>query len=214
MRSRIDHLAVVAATLEQGVAWCEQQLGVSPGPGGQHARMGTHNRLLALGPGLYMEIIAIDPQAGPPEFVRWFGMDDPELQQRVAVQPELRSFVVSCDDIARATHDLPRVGTPLPMQRGDLQWQISVRADGALQEGGALPVVIQWPKGMHPTAHMPDSGCRLHKLEVRHPDPESLERQWQTIGLQPDAMLHLERAEVTGLRAWIDTPHGMRSLGA
>jgi len=33
----VDHLVVAAATLEQGVAWCEAKLGVTPGPGGKHA---------------------------------------------------------------------------------------------------------------------------------------------------------------------------------
>ena len=46
MRSRIDHLVVAASSLDQGVAWCEATLGVTPGPGGEHPLMGTHNRLL------------------------------------------------------------------------------------------------------------------------------------------------------------------------
>jgi hypothetical protein len=66
----VDHLVVAAATLEQGVAWCEATLGVTPGPGGRHALMGTHNRLLNLGsaafPHSYLEIIAIDPEAPAP----------------------------------------------------------------------------------------------------------------------------------------------------
>jgi hypothetical protein len=38
---------VVAASLEQGVQWCERVLGITPGPGGEHALMGTHNRLFS-----------------------------------------------------------------------------------------------------------------------------------------------------------------------
>ena len=61
--SEIDHLVVVADNLDQGVAWCQATLGVAPGPGGRHANMGTHNRLLALGsatfPASYLEILAI-----------------------------------------------------------------------------------------------------------------------------------------------------------
>ena len=44
----LDHLVVAAATLAEGVAWCERTLGVTPGPGGRHPLFGTHNRLLKI----------------------------------------------------------------------------------------------------------------------------------------------------------------------
>ena len=39
----------------------EGALGATPAPGGHHPLMGTHNQLLSLGPGEYLEVIAIDP---------------------------------------------------------------------------------------------------------------------------------------------------------
>ena len=67
MKTQIDHLVVVAKTLEQGVKWCEAKLGITPGPGGEHAQFGTHNRLFKIAnptnPLAYLEIIAIDPDA-------------------------------------------------------------------------------------------------------------------------------------------------------
>ena len=57
----------MAASLAEGVAWCEATLGVTPGPGGEHPLMGTHNRLLRIAtadfPHAYLEIIAINPVA-------------------------------------------------------------------------------------------------------------------------------------------------------
>ena len=35
---QLDHLVVGAASLAQGVAWCENTLGVTPGPGGVRDR--------------------------------------------------------------------------------------------------------------------------------------------------------------------------------
>lgn len=62
----VDHLVVAAAGLDAGAAWLEAHLGAPLAPGGRHAAMGTHNRLLRLGPRLYLELIAIDPDAARP----------------------------------------------------------------------------------------------------------------------------------------------------
>jgi hypothetical protein len=61
MEIRFDHLVVAARELAVGVAWVESRLGVPMGAGGRHDVMGTHNRLLSLGPGRFLEVIAIDP---------------------------------------------------------------------------------------------------------------------------------------------------------
>ena len=61
-----DHLAVAAETLDAGVAAVEEALGLRLQPGGKHAAMGTPNRLIGMGPGEYLEVIAIDPEAPGP----------------------------------------------------------------------------------------------------------------------------------------------------
>ena len=69
MHAQLDHLVIAAASLAEGVAWCEATLGVVPGPGGSHPLMGTHNRLLHIAsaafPQAYLEIIAIEPGKQP-----------------------------------------------------------------------------------------------------------------------------------------------------
>jgi hypothetical protein len=176
--TELDHLVVVADTLEQGSAWCEAHLGAVPIAGGQHSLMGTHNRLLSIGSArfaqAYLEIIAIDPQAPPPGRARWFNMDDPLQQQRVRDQgPQLVGYVARSQMI-----DMHRWGLinarfqPGPILRasretasGLLQWQIVVPDDGRLLVGGAVPTLIQW-QGTHPTASMPDSGVSLIEMGV------------------------------------------------
>ena len=100
----VDHLVVAAATLEQGAAWCAATLGVAPAAGGRHALFGTHNRLLKIAslafPEAYLEIIAIDPQAPPPGRPRWFGLDDPALQARLAEAPRLIHLVARSATLA------------------------------------------------------------------------------------------------------------------
>jgi len=173
----VDHLVVAAATLAQGVAWCKATLGVTPGPGGQHPLMGTHNRLLKIAtdtyPDAYLEIIAIDPQAAPPARVRWFGLDDPALQAGLQRGPRLvhavaRSTMLDMHRWGLITVGL-QPGDPVAAGRdtphGRLAWQILVRDDGTLPCGGALPTLIQW-QGMHPATHMPDSGVTLRSLAL------------------------------------------------
>ncbi|HEY3555130.1 MAG TPA: VOC family protein, partial [Casimicrobiaceae bacterium] len=70
----LDHLVVAATSLDAGADWIEARLGVRPVPGGKHATMGTHNALVGLGPGAYLEVIAIDPQASAPARARWFDL--------------------------------------------------------------------------------------------------------------------------------------------
>ena len=44
MTARLDHLTVVAPSLEVGSAYVEAALGVAPGAGRAHPGMATHNR--------------------------------------------------------------------------------------------------------------------------------------------------------------------------
>jgi Glyoxalase-like domain len=97
---QIDHLVMGAATLDAAVRWCEQALGCTPAPGGSHALMGTHNRLLSLGGTTYLEFIAIDPDApAPSPHRRWFGLDDPATQARLAQGPALLHWVALSHDL-------------------------------------------------------------------------------------------------------------------
>ena len=176
--AQVDHIVVAAHSLAQGVAWCESVLGVTPGPGGRHPLMGTHNRLFKMAapgfPDAYFEIIAIDPEAQAPSRVRWFGLDEPALRERLRHAPRLVHVVARVDDVETRRSALQRVGldpgvtvragrdTP----QGPLAWQILVRDDGRLLCAGALPTLIQWDR-RHPAQAMPDSGVVLYALTLR-----------------------------------------------
>ena len=72
-----DHLVVGAPTLDEGASWLEARLCIPMSAGGKHETMGTHNALVGLGPGAYLEVMAIDPQAPAPGRARWFDLDEP-----------------------------------------------------------------------------------------------------------------------------------------
>lgn len=195
----IDHLAITCASLDEGTAWAEALLGVTLEPGGRHERFATSNRLLSLGPGLYLEVIAPDPDAPLPPHPRWFAIDD-------AREPALRNWIVRVPDIACALMAGPEgAGEPMSLSRGDLSWIVAVPPDGSLPLGGAFPTLIQWGEGVHPSAHLPDRGVRLLELEVGH--PRSPRIRDLLVGLA-DPRLTIVTADVPTLRARLATPKG------
>ena len=230
MKTQIDHLVVVARTLSLGVQWCEAVIGITPGPGGEHALYGTHNRLFKIAtpanPLAYLEIIAINPDAkrtadAPKQ--RWFDMDDAGLQAGVTVEPHLVHFVANTSDIAAARNALkaqgidrgPVVHASRHSRRGLLQWQISVREDGQRLFNGALPSLIQWgkpddaePLRLHPRNSLPRSGVTLQSIAVTHPVADKLQAAYAAIGLAGIAI----EAGPANIVATLNTPKGVVQL--
>ena len=116
----LDHLAVVAPSLAAGVAHVRESLGLAMGPGGRHPEMGTHNRLLRLGDDVFLEVIAVDPEAAPPPHRRWFGLDDAEaVRADWAAGRRLRSFVARTDRLdAALARSAPELGVAMRVSRG------------------------------------------------------------------------------------------------
>lgn len=204
--SSLDHLVVVAPTLAAGAQYVEERLGVAMQPGGKHPRMGTHNLLLRLGD-CYLEVIAPDPDAPPPTRPRWFGLD--ELGSDA--EPRLAHWVARTRGLAEADARLMQTfGRIESMSRGTLAWQISIHADGQLPLSGVLPSLIDWGDARHPAAALIDQGCRLQRLELRHPDAAVLGQQLEAIGFSgPVAVMPGERP---GLLAYLETPTGLKTL--
>ncbi|AGT09080.1 VOC family protein [Paracoccus aminophilus] len=158
-----DHLAIAARTLDEGAAWIEERLGIAPEPGGAHPQLATHNRLLSLGPGEYLEIIAADPAGGTPLWPRWFGLDT------FTGPPRLVSWVV------RSAGALTQSGTTArDLSRGALRWRFSLPDDGQPLAQGVIPALIDWQGSPHPSTRLTDHGLRLNALELSFPDPLAL----------------------------------------
>ena len=223
LASCIDHLVVAAASLAEGVQWCEKTLGITPGPGGEHALMGTHNRLFSIAspafPLAYLEILAIHsgaPYARSAGARRWFDLDDPELQaQLIKSGPRLVHFVARTARADAGVRALARLG----LDRGELlsasratahgllSWKITVRHDGQRLFYGALPTLIEWG-AVHPAHSTPDSGVVLQSLAARHPRADALRAGYDAMGLAD--------VEVTpgapNLTATLQTPLGLITL--
>ncbi|MDZ4310426.1 MAG: VOC family protein [Cypionkella sp.] len=201
---RFDHIAVSALDLAEGVAAVEAALGVALAGGGQHSHMATHNRLLGLGD-LYLEVIAADPSAQAPTWPRWFDLDNFQGSSR------LTNWVSCCDNISAAVAASPDgVGIPVALQRGDYRWQMAVPANGKLPFDGCFPALIEWGGTLHPARALPESGVRLERLEIAHPQAAALHAALAS--LFADGRVVIVPGAEKAMRASFSTPHGRRVL--
>lgn len=190
---QFDHIAIACTDLQQGADWVHDRLGVPLVPGGRHDYYGTHNMLLGLGD-IYLEVIALDPTA---HRVRptWFDLDN------FTGPPRIANWICRINDWANAP---AQAGEIVDLQRGDLNWQITVPADGSLPRGGAYPTLIRWAPGTRrPAERLPDSHCRLTSLSITDATPVS--------GLM-DTRIHYATGDATRFHATFDTPNGPRTL--
>jgi hypothetical protein len=179
-------------------------------------------------PMAYVEIIAINPDAVRPKRAcptRWYDMDNPALQKAVAKEPRLVHFVVSTPDIRAARMAIrmqgidrgPAVPCSRRTNRGTLNWQISVRADGQRLFDGCMPTLIQWgkpdatdPLKLHPRNTLTRSGVTLQSIEVTHPSADKLQAAYDAIELKRVAVSE----GPANLKAILQTPKGLITLSS
>ena len=175
MPNKIDHFAIGADSLEQGVAALRTALGVDVPQGSKHDAMSTHNCVMQSGNESFLELIAIDPDAPDPGRVRWLTLDYPDTQARLAVRPRALCWVVGTDDLDAVIAASPvDLGEVVFFQRGERTWRLTVPKDGSLPMGGLLPAFIEWSPGPHPSTGQQDLGVVLTKVRLSHPDPAAL----------------------------------------
>ncbi|MGF6465912.1 hypothetical protein QFZ89_001070 [Paraburkholderia youngii] len=223
----LDHLVVSARTLDEGVQYVADTLGVAPAGGGAHPLMRTHNRLLGLWGGVYLEVIAIDPRAaadtpgGTAPRPRLFALDDPATQARLENGPYLSHWVARVERPKRLVTwqaQYPqRIAPVVPMTRGDFTWGLTVPDDGSFPAwqgagDGVLPSLIQWDSTRHPSQSLAPTNLALKALKAVHPRPELIGEQLRWLGAA-----HLLDVQPTdgaaALVAEFETPEGPRTLG-
>ncbi len=207
MQTAIDHLVVAGGTLDAASAHMERALGLASTPGGRHARMGTHNRLLSLGPETYIEALAPDPEAAAPGHPRWFGLDG--FVNDPSAAPRLAAWALRVDDLDAAIEDAPEgIGQPQAMERGAYRWRLTVPEDGNQPFDGLFPALIAWD-GPDPAAALTDTGARLISLTLSHPNAGRL--GWALSMLTDDDRVTVHKGP-PGLTALVVTDTGEREL--
>ena len=201
----IDHLIYADPDLDSAVATVHRHFGVEATGGGQHPGRGTHNKLLALGPRTYLELVAPDPRQPDPATRRPYGVEG-------VTRGGLVGWAIAVDDIdaARTNARLHGFdpGHVVDGHREDatgrlLHWRATANAELA----GVIPFLINWGDTPHPAGGAP-SGLVLRSLRIEHPEPSSVTSALDALGVEVDVV----RAPVPALVARITGPFGESEL--
>ena len=210
--TQLDHIVVAAKTLDEGRAWARNTLGVDAVGGGQHDGLATHNTLLRLDGKRYLEIIAIDANAGAANFPRWFGLDTVEVQQHIRHGPRLVAWVARCSGALNAIEQLSQTqdyaaSVVRPASRADFRWRFAFTPDGARIDGGVLPHLIQWDCDVHPCDRLPAAGLSLAALMLGAPEPERVSAMLASLCFT-DTPVQMGQSTAPNLVAMLQTPMG------
>ena len=163
---KLDHIVLGCKTLQEGTDYVEKKLGLSLSEIGYHHHMGTHNRVIKIGENIYLEVIAIDPNANKPKHFRWFNLDNKEQQARLKISPEIIGYVIENEN-----PDMLKFYNPFfEASRGDYCWEFAIpKSDNSLIndeliESGLVPSLINW-KSKKPVYQMVDNHFQLEKIQ-------------------------------------------------
>lgn len=102
---RIDHVVCGTADLDAAASRLEAELGLVAVAGGRHDGLGTRNRIVPLGDGTFLELLAVaDPQEAGRSAL------GAALQTAIARGDGLLAWAVAVDDVGSVAE---RLGTPI-----------------------------------------------------------------------------------------------------
>ena len=197
--AQIDHILLGIDDLDRGIEAFEQATGVKPIYGGKHPG-GTHNALVSLGDGTYLEIIAL--QRGVTPQGEFAGLK--ELHTLTPV-----GWAVSAQDSAQlrkslSTASMP-VTEPVPGSRTTptgftLSWQSFVLKDNFAE----APFFIVWSEPTPHPAKTSPGGCKVQQWHVAGQNFKNLEQLRSALDLQFD----LAEAAQPSMRLKLTCPKG------
>lgn len=164
---KLDHIVLGANTLQEGTDYVEKKFGLSLSEIGYHCHMGTHNRVIKIGENIYLEVIAIDPNANKPKHLRWFNLDNKNQQARLKKSPQIIGYVIE-----NQNPDMLKFYNPFfEASRGDYCWEFAMpKSDDTLIndeliESGLVPSIINW-KSKKPVHQMVNNNFQLEKIQI------------------------------------------------
>lgn len=207
-KPKLDHIVWAVPDLEEGRKLFAELTGVQAVSGGKApGRSESHNALVSLGDGAYLEIFA--PRVAMSRG-RWLDL----VQDG---KPHLASYCLRVEDeFTDLLKAIPAAGLqatgPRAMGRVRpdgvaLKWKLLNISGSKVDD--SLPFFIDWLGSRpHPSEDSP-AGARLHHFEVRHPDAAEVTRIFKTLAID----LPVVHAEQPALALHLDTPKGRVVLG-
>lgn len=202
----VDHLLFAGPELGPLRLRVEELSGLRAMTGGRHENWGTHNALLGLGSGMYLELIAPEPGADGP-----WGSLFARLQA-----PSLQAWCVRCGSASRVAARLEALGVATKRVPGGRQLADGRRLTWELvfptghEFGGALPFFIDWQDSVHPSQSL-EPVAQLEGLTVEHPQAPQLEGLLLSVGELPGEVRIVPAAR-PALRARLETADGVFEL--
>jgi len=177
----IDHLLFAGEDLNVLVNVVFMEAGVRAIPGGNHSGQGTHNALIGLGPGRYLELMAQDPE----------GDDGGTGAYRKSIaylrEPALHTWCARTDDIDVLARRASEAGLSVVTSEGGrvlpdgtpLRWTLAALEGHPFE--GLVPFFIGWRESAHPSRTLA-ADLRLTRLSLAHPRADELAGLLQDLG--------------------------------
>jgi len=202
----IDHVIVGIDSLERGMDLLRDFTGLTAVYGGAHPGRGTHNALLSLGDGKYLELLAPNPKepvSSPSntELSRYKDLTPIGFAMR-APNAESLSVVFARRGL---THGSVRPGSRVRPDGSTLRWK-TFTPWGA-DNRSILPFFIEWSPGPHPSTDSP-RGCRLSTVMVGAPEPNAVGELLQRASIG----VGVATTNRDGIWLWLNCPRGLFRL--
>jgi Glyoxalase-like domain len=177
----LDHVLVGAASLASCLSFATASLQVTPLPGGRHPDLGTHNALIGLTSGAYVELIAPEPDSARSSGIRsnLSRFEGPALYgwcwRRRDLDPPRRALLRSGFAVSDVL--LRRRRTP---DGDEICWRYFHIDDPTVHT--VAPLVIDWMETPHPSSRAPMGGD-IRRLSINHPRPTRVSEMLRLIGV-------------------------------